>query len=488
MKAAMRTGTDQPAKGDRGTMMTGEQYLDSLRDGRRVALDGVLLPDVTADPGLGNAARWVATGYDRIRSGYPDGVNPIYQIPRTVEDLRARLDLVQESDVTVALTSAVLALLTAAPRLAMANPAYRERILHYFEDCRRRDVRFAEVITDAKGDRSLPPGKQDDPDLYLRVVDRDADGIVINGAKFHITMGPLVHELVVMPTKRMKPGEEQYAVACAVPVNSPGVTQIATSPHPRGSDGRSHPVSGRHTDPDSIVIFDHVHVPYERVFLDGEVEESAVVAHSLGLWERINGVADMARLGDLLVGMAQLVAEANGVDRIPHIKDKIAEMVIYATLVRAGLEASIAGATHTEDGMIAPNELYANAAKYHAAAHYPVMVRNLHDIAGGAVATAPSMADYDNPQLRPYIDKYLRTMPGVDGYYRMRLFHLIRDVTADALGGRELVSWLQSGGGLFAQRTVTRKHYDIEAAKDLARRAGGLLDGAEPASYPDGHG
>jgi 4-hydroxybutyryl-CoA dehydratase/vinylacetyl-CoA-Delta-isomerase len=370
----------------------------------------------------------------------------------------------------------------------VGDAEYGERIQAYFEDCKCRDVRFAEVITDAKGDRSLPPSKQDDPDLYLRVVDRDRDGIVINGAKFHITAGPVVHELVVMPTKQMRPGEEEYAVACAVPVNASGVTLIATSPHPRGGDAATYPVSGRHTDPDAVVVFDHVHVPYHRVFLDGEVELSALVAHALGLWERLNGVADMAHLGDLLVGMAQLIAEANGVDGFGHVKDKIAEMILYATLTRASLEAAIANASPTVDGMLVPDELYCNAGKYHAASQYAVMVRHLHDIAGRTVATAPSMADYDNPQLRPYIDKYLRTREGVDGLYRLKLFHLIRDVTADALGGREAVSWLQSGGGLHAQRTVTRKHYDIDHAKRIALELGGLTDPTSGEQHHHGHG
>lgn len=457
-------------------MITGEQYLGSLRDGRDVYLDGERVDDVTVAPGLGDYARLIAEGYDRFYLDDPSAYHPMFDIPRSIEDLRARVELLVPLDVTAELAAVALALLTAAPALATADPVYRDRILTYWDDCRRRDVRFAELITDAKGDRMLPASKQDDPDLYLRVVDRDDTGIYISGAKFHITCGPIVQELVILPTKRMKVGEEDYAVACAVPAHAPGVVQIATSFHPRSADHDYYPVSKTHAMPDSLVILDRVHVPYERVFLDGEVEHSAAIAHALGLWERLSGCAEMAHVGELLVGLAQLVAEANGTAGISHIKEKIADMVLYSTLCRASLEAAIANAKSTDDGMVYPDELYTNAGKYVGASQYAEMVRNLHDIAGGTVVTAPSTADYANPKLRPYIDKYLRTKAGVSGEYRMRLYHVIRDLTADAWGGREAVSWLQSGGGLFAQRTVLRKHFDMEAAKALALRTGGLTD------------
>lgn len=463
-------------------MMTGEQYLASLRDGRRVFLDGEQVDDVTEDPGLGAAARIVAAGYDRLHRDGPDAHNPAFTIPRTVEELRARCDLLVEHDVTLSLSAVAMALLTAAPSLAATDPVVGERISAWFDDCATRDVRFAELITDAKGDRTLPPSKQDDPDLYVRVVDRDRDGVVIRGAKFHITAGPIVHELVVLPTKRMRDGEEEYAIACAVPADAPGVLQITSSHHARHGHERDKPVSSAVALPDSMVVFDDVHVPYERVFLDGDVANSALVAHSLGLWERLSGVAHMAHLGDQLVGLAQLIAQANGTAGIAHIKDKITEVVLYATMTRACLEAALANVDTTGDGMLVPSELYTNAGKLHAASHYAGMVRHLHDIAGGTVVTGPSFADLENPETGPFVEKYLRGAAGVAAEERLALFHTIHNMTADEWGGREAVSWLQSGGGLFAQRTVTRHHYDMAGATRLARQLAGL-DAAGP-----GHG
>ena len=218
---------------------------------------------------------------------------------------------------------------------------------------------------------------------------------------------------------------------------------------------------------EGFVIFDDVFVPNERIFLDGATQQAAIFAHSLGLWERLGGLSAMAEEADQLVGFAQLIAEANGLAGEAHIKEKISEMIIHATLIRAALEAAIANCHHTEEGAF-PDELYTNAGKYHGAANYNLMVRHLHDIAGGSILTAPSVADFENEVTGPLVRKYMGTMTGVDGEYRARLFHAIRDLTADSYGGWKAVTNVQAGGGLYAQRIVTRRYYDLKAAKKKA--------------------
>jgi len=143
-------------------------------------------------------------------------------------------------------------------------------------------------------------------------------------------------------------------------------------------------------------------------------------------------------------------------------------------MIRGSFEAAISNSTFTREGYISPDELFTNAAKYYAAAQFAVMVRHLHDIAGGAVLTAPTLADLENPDTGKYVEKYLRTKVGVDADYRLRLFHAIRDYTADQYGGWQLVTTLQAGGGLFAQQLVAKAHYDMNHAKELARGVAGL--------------
>lgn len=463
-------------------MLTGQQYIESLRDGRKTFVNGHEVTDVTTEPLLKGAVTWVAGGYDKYYDAAPDASGPYFFIPSSVQELRDQENRQKAWDFpTISTSNGLLMLLTASSRMRAELPQYAERTIAFFEESRTRDIRGVVTITDAKGDRSLSPMKQDDPDLYLRIVERQSDGMVIRGAKLHISSASVAHELIVMPTKRMKAGEEDYAVACAVPVNAPGVTVINATFGPRPDiDPTFYPYSSRFVMTEGFVIFDDVFVPNERLFLAGEVEHSATFAHSLGLWERLGSVGHYVDVADILVGLAQLVSEANGLARVGHIKDKIAEMITYATLVRAGLEAAVDKSTFTPEGWASPDELFTNAAKYYAAAEFSRMVRNLHDIAGGSVLTSPNLADLKNPATSEFVAKYMRTMDGVDAEYRMRLFHAIRDYTADAYGGWQHVTMLQAGGGLYAQKVVVAKHYDMDHAKQLALGVAGLGPDRQP--------
>ncbi|MCF7549417.1 4-hydroxyphenylacetate 3-hydroxylase N-terminal domain-containing protein [Pseudonocardia sp. WMMC193] len=456
-------------------MLTGQEYKASLKDGRKVYFQGRLVEDLEKEPGLAVPLQAVADGYDKYYSSAPDAVNPVITAPLSPAELRDRIPELMELDLVLNVTyQSLMTVLVAAGRLVGSAPRYIPRIEAYVEKARREDIRITECITDAKGNRSLHPGKQEDPDAYVRVVSRQSDGVVVRGAKLHISGAALGHDLMVMPTKTMRPGEEDYAIACAIPVNSPGVHITNTTYHPTDRDPRDFPVSAYESMPDSMCIFDDVFVPNERVFLDGETEHAAVFAHSLGLWERLGGISFMVQQADELVGLALLIAEANGTAKVSHVREKIDEMMIHATLLRAGLEAAITNAHATPEGYFYPDDMFTNVTKYQGAAQFGTMVRHLHDIAGGAVVTAPSMTDFDNPTLQPYLEKYMSTGGGISGEYRTKLFHAIRDTTADAYGGWHLVTNIQSGGGLYAQRLVTRKNYDVDRARALGLKAAGL--------------
>lgn len=456
-------------------MLTGEEYKESLFDGRSIFFEGKRVDDIVAHPFIGPAVQHVADGYDWLAEQSIDGESPLSQIPRTPEELRAKVDLVHRAGMMAHVTyTSIMTLATAAGRIKDTAPQYIEQIQAFIDYARTNDIRITQCITDAKGNRSRPPSKQDDPDAYVHVVDRSPEGVVIRGAKQHITAASMGHELMTIPTKAMKVGEEDYAIAAIIPVNAPGVKIVDTTYAPRHADTRDFPVSSKNHYPEGFVMFDDVFVPNERIFLNGEVSQASVFAHSLGLWERLGGLSGMADGADLLVGLAQLVAEANGLGGESHIKEKISEMIIHATVVRACLEAALSHSKAGEFGAMFPDELYTNAGKYTGAATYNLMVRHLHDIAGAAVVTAPSIADLENPETGTLLRKYMSTGHNVDGEYRTRLFHAIRDLTADAYGGWKMVTNIQAGGGLYAQRIVTRKHYDLDRARQLALEAAGL--------------
>ena len=159
----------------------------------------------------------------------------------------------------------------------------------------------------------------------------------------------------------------------------------------------------------------------------------------------------------------------------------IAELITYAQMLKMSLDYACRHYEKTEDGMIYPNTLAINAAKYYYAANYHQTVRYLHDLGGGLVLTLPLEADLRNEASGKYIRKYLHTKPDVDIETRMRVYNLIRDLTADAYGGWQFVVALQAGGGLSAQRTMMNRTYDLARAKAKALAAAGVTakDGAK---------
>ena len=455
-------------------MMTGSQYRHSLVDGRRSYIDGELVPDPSKHPMLKGSVDMVAQTYDRFYSDDPDAYHPMYLIPRSRDDLEFRMEAMARSDMTAGTTSSCMALVEVAPELAKLKPEYRERVYEFIDHCRVNDIRCSEAITDAKGDRMKRPSRQFDPDVYVHVVDRQRDGIVISGAKLHISAAPLCHEQVVLPTKAMKPGEEDYAVACAVPSNAEGLHIVNTTNAPRTEDQRHYPLSSRRSCPDGLLIFDNVFVPNERVFLDGETSHAQLLAHALGLWERSSGIAHVGDSADRLVGLANLLVDANGASDRKDTRDLLAEMAIYATMCRAGWEAAVKNATTNADGTISPASLYVSATKYYNHELRQRMVDILHDLAGPLLVNCPTVGDYENDEIGAEVAEHLAGSSGWSAGDRMKLLHYLRDITADTYGGWSQVAGPLSGGGQFAQRLVALRNYDLMGATRKARQTVGL--------------
>ena len=398
----------------------------------------------------------------------------VFQVPRTEADLQKRLELATQMSIVGGVTGVYMALQSVKDEVAQVEPRYAENIENLWRYARDNDLRAAEVITDAKGDRSRRAHQQDDPDLYLRIVDRSDKGIVVRGAKLHITGAALVHELVVMPTKSMRHEESDYAVSFSVPTHTPGVKIINRSFAPADLCEFDYPASAHHSVPEGFVIFDDVFVPWERVFLAGEDRLAGVFARSLGLWERTLGMVEAAERAEIMVGLALLVSEQQGKGGKDDVQNAVAEMVCYAQLIRMSLDWACAHYETTPSGMVHPSVLGVNVGKYYFAANYHAIVQRLHDLGGGLVLTLPKEADLRNPESGKYLRKYLHTTPDVDVEARMRIYNLIRDLTADAYGGWNLVTTLQAGGGLVAQRIMMNRTYDLARAKAKAMRAAGI--------------
>ncbi len=464
-------------------LKTPQDYVESLRDGRVTYWDGERIDDITRHPKFRTPIAVAASDYAyadarrRDLMTYQDETGArshrVFQIPRSEADLTRRVEMMHEMSIVGGVTGVMMALMSVKDAVAEVKPEYAANIERLYRHVRDNDLRAAEVITDPKGDRSRRAHEQDDPDLYVRIVKRTDDGIVVRGAKLHITAASLVHELVVMPTKGMRQDETDYAVSFSVPVNTPGVKIINRSFAAPDLNPFDYPASAHHSMPEGFVIFDDVFVPWDRVFLAGEVQLASRLAQSLGLWERVGGLVGSVATSRLFVGLAQLVTEMQGKDRDPIAQNTIAELICYAEMLRMGLDYACRNFESTATGMVYPNGLAVNAAKYYYAANYHNTVKYLHDLAGGLVLTLPLESDLRNEETGAYMRKYLHTKSTVDVEARMRVYNLIRDLTADAYGGWHLVVALQAGGGLSAQRTMMNRMYDLAGAKAMALAAAG---------------
>ena len=185
---------------------------------------------------------------------------------------------------------------------------------------------------------------------------------------------------------------------------------------------------------------------------------------------------EAAERAEQIIGLALLVSEQQGKGGTPTVENAVAELVCYAQMIRMSLDWSCRNFERTASGMIHPNVLGVNAGKYYYAANYHQMIQKLHDLGGGLVLTLPTEADLRNPESGKYLRKYLHTTPDVDVEERMRVYNLIRDMTADAFGGWNLVTTLQAGGGLVAQRIMMNRTYDLERARRKAKKAAGILN------------
>jgi len=350
---------------------------------------------------------------------------------------------------------------------------YHKRFRNYWAGIQSEDLVVDGAMTDPKGDRGKRPKDQADPDLFLRVVERKSDGIVIRGAKFHQTGMLNSHEILVMPTLAMRESEEDWAVCCAVPTNAEGIHYIYGR---QSSDTRKledsdqdvgNPCFGGQ---EVMTVFEDVFVPGERVFMDGEVDQSGKLVERFAGYHRQSYGGCKVGVGDVLIGATALIARMNGVDRASHIRDKIVEMIhLNETMFACGIACSALG-HQTEAGNYEIDMLLANICKLNVTRFPYELARLATDIAGGLLGTLPSAGDYDDPVAGPYIKKYLAAAQGVDTVDRVKVLRLIESMTTGAGAVAYLIESVHGAGPPMAQRIMIGRQADLEAKIVLAKR------------------
>jgi len=475
----------------------GDEYLESLRDGRCVWLMGERVEDVTTHAALAGCARSVAAVYDlqhdlahRDLLTMPspatgERVSLAYLLPRSVDDL-ARQRRMYEHLVRRAggvagrlpqhLATVAIGLHDVRDLLGKEDPRFAERVGQFFEYCRDHDQSIATIFNDPFHHRNYPASKQEP----LRVVARHAKGIVVRGAKGVGTQAPYANELFCMTAPR--PGlTPEEGVYFATPVNAEGIHVICREPlaSPNPAD---HPVSPSWDEMDAIVVFDDVFVPWERVFylrhapatdlaFEAQVFQGAI---GLGPWYVL---VRMAVKAEVLLGICAAIADSLGTTSQPMVQTALADAMVYLETLRAFVHAAEANPVASASGLTLPNPTMAQAARTFAIERYPHILQSIRELCGPGLLMAPSQVDLRHPEIGPHLHRYFVAQdPRAPEYFR--LLKLAWEYACDSYASRQLLFEMFNVGSLATNKQRLASVYDMRACVALARELAGLGEGA----------
>ena len=348
--------------------------------------------------------------------------------------------------------------------------SYFKRFVEFLKYIQSENLMVVGGMTDPKGDRSKRPGEQSDPDLFTHVVEKREDGIVIRGAKAHMTGSINSHQILIMPTQNMAKGDEAYAVAAAIPLNAPGITLIfgrQSNEERKLEDGidagntKFGVVGG-----EALIIFEDVLVPWDRVFMCGEIDFSGLMVERFATLHRQNYGGCKGGVSDIIIGATALAAQYQGTANASHIKDKLVEMMHLTETVYAGSIACSAMGSKTKSGAYYPDPLLANCTKHNITRVIYEISRLAQDIGGGIMATLPADKDLHSPEIGKYVEKYLKGIDGVSTETRMKALRLLENMT----GGTALIESMHGAGSPQSQRIMYQRLGKLGEKMKMAKK------------------
>ena len=353
---------------------------------------------------------------------------------------------------------------------------YHDRFKEWLKYIQQNDLCVQGAMTDVKGDRGLRPHEQEDPDLFVHVVEKRDDGIVLRGAKAHQTGSVNSHEMLIMPTLTMREGDEDYAICCALPSDSKGVHFIygrQSCDKRKLEEGDIDVGNAMFGGQEALTVLDDVFVPWDRVFLCGEVEFSNPIVERFAGNHRQSYGGCKPGIGDVLIGATAAMTDYNGVARASHVRDKLAEMNhLVETLHACGLAACTQG-SKTKAGNYQPDILMANVCKMNVTRFPYELCRIAEDLAGGALVTIPSECDLRNPEIGQYVQKYFKAKD-VGAEERMRMLSLINNMTFGLNAPSYRTESMHGAGSPQAMKVMIERQVDMPAKKKAARKLAGI--------------
>jgi 4-hydroxyphenylacetate 3-monooxygenase len=442
---------------------TGRQYIKGLQDQQRdVWLGGERVKDVTTHPGLAGGVRAIAALYDmqhdeRLRDAMTyvsptsgERVGLSFIVPRTREELERRRDMMLRwaratcgmmgrspdfMNVTFAAWSA------AANYFAQGRPEFGDNIRRYYEHLRENDLTLTHALINLQRSRDVSGVFKLEHGTALAVVRETDAGVVVRGARVLATLGPMSDEIAVYSPRVARHTEKHspFAINFAIPCGTPGLRFLCRESFDLGRSRFDHPLGSRFEEMDCVVFFDDVLVPWERVFLLGDVKllnDTASATHYSAHSAHQNAAKNLAKC-ELVLGLALLMTETLGNAHVPHTEAYMGELMLTTTLTRAAMRAAEADATLDEWGVMCPDAVMMESTRNLFMTAYPRMIEILQLLGSSSFMITPSQADMKGP-LANDIERYLATDKS-SAHDRVRLFRLAWDVAISSFGSRQVL-------------------------------------------------
>jgi 4-hydroxyphenylacetate 3-monooxygenase len=471
---------------------TGDEYLQAIRDGRRVVIDGEYVDDVTTHPAFRRAARSFARLYDVAWSEadvmtFPspstgERVNIGFLIPRTQADLVARREAMRrwacESYGFLGRTpdhvASLLTGLAAAPDvLAKGAQEFADNAVRVHAEVRDSDKYVTYVIINPQNDKSQPSSRQEEPFLHAGIVEERDGGFVIRGAKMIGTSAVFSDLLFVSTIQPIPADDEDYAFSCVVPIDSPGLKLYSRRSYEASATSvYDHPLSSRFDENDCLVVFEDVFVPWENTFVFRDVALTAAQFFATPAHVYINTQAQIRCWTKLefLAGVAHRVALTNGTLKDAPVADLLGRLAASVAMIEAGVRSTDAAFESLDNGVVRPNARLMYATMATAAPTYAAAIEALRTVCGGGVIQVPSSyADLQADGPGRDFRRYVRS-PGAPAEQRIALFKLAWDIIGTEFGGRHQQYELFYSGGPFVARAYANRNFDWGIGGELVEQ------------------
>jgi len=480
---------------------TGTEYLQGLRDHpREVWIHGErVLGDITQHPAFHNITHSIAALYDMqhdpalrddmtyVSPSSGERVGLSFIQPKTLEDIARRTAMMKHwADFSGGmigrspdyLNTGLAAFAAASRFFGESDSRFGTNIQNYYEYVRENDLCLTHTLITPQVNRAVGPGQQSDPYIVARVAKETDAGIVIRGARMLATLGPISDEIEVFPSTVLRGSDEDipYAFAFSIPVDTPGLKFLCRESFDYGRSSFDHPLGSRFEEMDAVVVFDDVLVPWERVFIHGNMQLCN------GVFSETNAVVHMAQQvivknlakAEFVFGVAATIGDRIGIDGFQHVQEKLSEIIIDIEAMRAFLRASEADANIDRWGLMTPAFGPLNTARNLFPKLYPRMIEILQLLGASGLMALPMEADFQSP-IGPMINKYLQGR-NTDAYNRVKLFRLAWDIALSSFGSRQVLYERFFFGDPVRMASVLYMSYDKEPYK---RRVAEFLDRPE---------